>query len=785
MSEMSLDALYDQSTEALELYGVLDEVARHVQSHPGRERVLSSEPTSDLEQIRDRLKLVAELREVLHLGSSFGLNSVVPIEIILDKLESPAVILEAEEILAVADVLQTTVSVRRRLLELDERYTRLKEILSRISPAELLLSEIRRVLDEQGEVRSDASPRLVSIREQLRTVRRRIHKQLEDIVTDRDLARVVQEDYVTLRNDRYVILLRPEFKGALDGIVHDHSGSRASVYVEPLAVVESNNRVAALIDEERDEIRRIFRELTDKIHAAQEDVRSNYDLLAFLDAYQARARYAQENDCVEPELTESGFSLLGARHPLLERIAGHEPVPMDVIQEGDTLVTVISGANMGGKTVALKIAGLLPLMTRCGMQVPAREGTKVCPFARIMADIGDEQSIRGRVSSFSGHMQRINTILGTAGPGDLVLLDELGGATDPEEGSAIAMAVMDEIVARRANAVVTTHLSHLKAYAVGKEDVKNVSVEFHPQTLQPTFRLLYDLPGESHAIATAERIGLPEHVITKAKQYLDKAAGGSSKLIADLRARLVELDRKELALNSKEQELSAELEDLRQSKETELEDIRAEARELLRLAEKQVADLQKSLKAGGKKKGLRPKDIFKDIRSQVEAGLGGPLEPDVVPPSVGEIVRLKSLGRDGVVQAVLAGNEVEVAVGSMKIRAALEDLERRSQSQPEKKSSKNERIRVDIPLARPRSEVNVIGLRVDEALSVVDRALDEAVLGGLSYLQVVHGKGSGRLKEAIREHLSRHSMVTDLRSGDLSAGGEGVTILELASGEGP
>ncbi len=621
----------------------------------------------------------------------------------------------------------------------------------------------------------------MEIHERARVVREQMRRRLEAIVRDRELERIVQEDYVTLRNDRYVILLRPEFKGLLDGIVHDHSHSGASVYVEPFNVIELNNEVASLIDEERDEIRRIFAELTREIRAVREILLQNYRALARLDALQARALYAEATSSIVPSLTQEGFQILGARHPLLLAEDASQVVPMDVIQQPATVASVISGANMGGKTVALKIAGLFPLMTRCGLMLPAREGTQIKLFDRIMADIGEEQDIRSRVSSFSGHVMRMKEIVDKAGHGDLVLFDELGGATDPEEGAALAMAVMDALVTRRARVMATTHLTQLKAYALGRDDMTTISVEFHPVTLKPTFRLVYDLPGESHAIATAERMGLAPHVIATARDHLDKAAGGSSRLLTSLRQKMSALDKLRGELEAKQRALDVELARIRSQKDETIEEFRKSAQGVIRKAEREMADLRESIKSGRMKRAQEVRETMRRIKSEITETLGTPLERRLASPAVGSRVKVKTLGREGTVRAIAERGRVEVTVGNVTVRVDPEDIVMLAAEAGQKSSSKNSRIAVDIPPASPKWQVNVIGLRVDEALPVVDKALDEAVLGGLSSMSIIHGKGTGRLKKAIWEHLSRHALVRDLQPGDNAGGGAGVTVVNLVA----
>ncbi len=372
---------------------------------------------------------------------------------------------------------------------------------------------------------------------------------------------------------------------------------------------------------------------------------------------------------------DNGFRILGARHPLLLAADQDNVVPMDVVQDSTTSATVISGANMGGKTVALKIAGLFPLMTRCGIMLPAREGSEIRLFTRIMADIGEEQDIRGRISSFSSHMMRIKAIIENAAEGDLVLLDELGGATDPEEGSALAMAILDELIQKEAKVVVTTHLTHLKAYALGRDNVKNVSVEFHPETLKPTFRLLYDLPGESHAIATAERIGLAQKVIDAARHYLDKSAGGSSGLLTSLRQKMSDVEELHESLAQRRQEVDAELAEINARKDSVIEEFRQEARDLMRNAEKRIAELQESIKSGKMKKSAEARKTLEQIKAQLVEKIGTPLEKRVPTLAVGSPVRIKTLGRSGIVKAIPDRGRIEVVVGNVTIRADNEDLE--------------------------------------------------------------------------------------------------------------
>lgn len=771
--------LINESVIALELPSVLDEVAGHAGSMSGKLHVLNSVPETDVPTIERNLRLALEMKEAVQLDGEFQFAGVAPLEGVFQKLTGLSSVLDSEEILAIRELLDVTSTVKRRLSDLDDRFELLRrynDLLTSISPLKTLL---KRSLDENGAVRPNASPELIRIREETVALRSKIHKRLDRIIKDQDLSRIVQEDYVTVRSDRYVILLRPEFKGLMNGIVHDHSRSGASVYVEPFEVVEQNNLMASLADEEREAIFRVFKILTEEIRLSLKDLQSNFETLAELDAYQARATYSIRIGCYAPELTEHGFHILGARHPLLLASGGVDVVPMDVIQDADTLVTIISGPNMGGKTVALKIAGLFPLMTRCGIPVPAREGIKIRVFPRIMVDIGEEQDIRGRVSSFSGHLIRIKAILEMAQPGDLVLLDELGGFTNPDEGAALAMAIIDDLKSKRTHVVVTTHLTQLKAYALSKPDTKNVSVEFHPSTMKPTFRLVYDLPGESHAITTAETLGLPQNVISLAREYADQAAGGSVALIAGLRDKLESLDKSRQEIQSLKDELDNELKEAREKRAELTETFRQEAQELLKRAEKDLAGLRQSLKSGQVRSGREIHEKFQEIKSEIVEKLQTPLVKPKKQWEVGSIVKIKSLGKQGALRSSAERGKLDVLIGNITVRVDPEDLTLIKRPDSKKNSSKKSVLGVDIPFTKPDWEVNVIGMRVDEALPVVEKAIDNGILNGLKSLRIIHGKGTGRLRQAIAEYLANNALVVDSRIGVPQEGGAGVTMVDL------
>jgi DNA mismatch repair protein MutS2 len=379
-------------------------------------------------------------------------------------------------------------------------------------------------------------------------------------------------------------------------------------------------------------------------------------------------------------------------------------------------------------------------------------------------------------------MLRIKSIVENASIGDLVLLDELGGATDPDEGSALAMAIVDELVEKGVRVLITTHLIHLKSFALSRSDVMNVSVEFHPVTLKPTFRLLYDLPGESHAIETAERIGLSPNVINKAREYLDKSSGGSSRLMHELREKLSQVDELKSEWESRREVLEMELAEHRNLRDEVIDGVRREAQNLLRQSEKKIKDLQNSIKTAKSKeevKSFRPAQVISEIRKEITDTLGVPLDLQKQPPAAGSRVLVKTWGRTGIVKDVLEGGKLDIEMGNLSVRVDSDDVEIVKGRVDKKTSLKNRQIGVHISPADPKWEINVIGLRVDEAIPIIDRAVDQALLGGLTTINVIHGKGTGRLKKAIWDHLTAHKLVRGIHSAKPELGGDGITVVEI------
>jgi DNA mismatch repair protein MutS2 len=701
------------------------------------------------------------------------------------------------------DVMSTLLggkALRRVILAEQEQYPVLAAIAGRIEECPKLVAEIGRCINDRGEVVDSASPALSRIRRELSVAHDRLFERLNKLLASSSNARYLQDALVTQRGGRYVIPLKAEFKGRIPGIVHDQSASGATLFIEPLAVVDLGNQWRQLQLDEQREIERILNALSVAVGEQAAEIEATVEALAELDLALAKGEYAYNLRAVQPELlapvgatpddsAQAPFPeyvhLLHARHPLLP---AEGVVPIDVRLGGEYAIVVVTGPNTGGKTVALKTVGLLAAMAQCGLQIPAAEGSKLRVFSGLYADIGDEQSIEQSLSTFSSHMTNIIAILGEAGEGSLVLLDELGAGTDPTEGSALGRAILTQLLESRIPAMVTTHYTELKLFAQATAGVENAAVEFDVRTLSPTFRLTIGSPGQSNAFAIARRLGLPEEIISRAEGLISAEDKEADRILDRIRNSRKEIGRATHAAqttlaSAREREKEArrllrEVERQRREMLTEarqqLEALREEQRRWRESVERQAVTRQWLDEAA------KRLERVEQAQQAVEAETPPPpaAEPAMLPETlqVGDAVWVESLKQAGQLLA-LDEDEAEVQVGAFRARVPIIDLERRptpSQAAPQ------DRVTVDLsPRPLPTVELNLRGQRVEEALAELDKYLDDAYLAALPYARVVHGKGTGALRDAVREALADHPLVASFRPGELNEGGEGVTVVTL------
>jgi DNA mismatch repair protein MutS2 len=683
----------------------------------------------------------------------------------------------------------------RMMRRLDEGLPLLGALARDLPERPQLEARIGESIGEDGAVLDSASPALRSIRMQLRTAQQRLQDRLGTLVNE--FRGALQEGLITQRGGRYVLPVRAEARSQVRGIVHDQSSSGATLFVEPLVIVEMNNRIRELEAEERHEVERILRELSELVAADAPYLTLAVELLAEIDLHLAKARYASLIHAGVPKVTDDGtLRLRQARHPLLTG----KVVPLDFWLNRETWMVVITGPNTGGKTVALKTVGLLCLMAQAGMHIPAEDGSELPVYENVFADIGDEQSIEQSLSTFSSHLSRIVEILREATSRSLVLLDELGAGTDPTEGSALARAILTHLLEAHIATVATTHYSELKVFAHDRPGVTNASVEFDVETLSPTYRLSIGLPGRSNALAIAARLGLSEDIIERAREYVGSAGVEMENLLEGLQSERAAAadERFQLSMERAEAEHQRR-EAQRQREETEAErmrilnDARAQARREVEAVQVELARLRKQARnpnlseerlASLRERARRLDERTTPTRTPARRPVAAPEdEREEGALAAGDTVYVRSMGQRGeLLSAPDAKGEAEVQVGSLKLRVNAGDLDRLSKRQAR---SNETPLRIATPTRSPEEapdlQLDLRGWRVEDALEEVETYLDNAALAGLSFVRLLHGKGTGALRQAIRQQLARNPLVKSFASAAPNDGGDGVTIVTLAA----
>jgi len=790
---------------AIEFDRIVAIVADLAVTPTGRERLEAMAPMTEPSRVGAAQAATTEGVRFLAMSPGFPLRAPSELEEILSGLQVEGRALEPLNLLGLADYLESIEATRRVIGSATEPYPILKRLVEGIASFAGEIASVRRKIEPSGEVADHASPALASIRDRLRKQKSKLRSTLESFLRERETSKYLQEQVVTDRNGRYVLMVRAEHRGSIPGVVHGASASGQSLFLEPLGTVEINNDVVELEEREAVEVRRILLELTDAFRRRPEDLERTFDMAAELDTIQARARFSQSTGGVEPMIAPDGaFELRAARHPLL----GSKAVPVDVLMTPPTRVLIIAGPNTGGKTVALKTAGLFAAMAQAGLHLPAEKGTKLPVFKSVFADIGDEQSIAASLSTFSGHVTNVVSMdRGLTLPA-LVLLDEVGAGTDPAEGGALGTAVIDHFRKRGAHLVATTHFDVLKTYASTTEGVEAAAFGFDPATFAPTYRLVYGSPGRSLAIEIASRLGMPASVVAAARgnlseresqlqAHLDRvdtelnALEAERRAVTQERAALAENERKvrsrEAAVKDRElaarRRLEAKLDDqvreARKEIDAIIEGLKAKATVLRDKSGQRSAPAISTGVAGAARAEAR--DALDAALAKVKEGAGVPPAPEPAEPAkagelqVGSRVEVAPFGLAGVVLE-LHGKHADIDMNGKRLRAARADL--RVIGGPATKAS----VRVNVEL-QPRSgslsELNVIGCTVDEALTRAGRFLDETMFTDQRSVRVVHGYGTGQLRRAIAGFLKHHPLVAHFEEAPPGQGGGGVTVVEL------
>jgi DNA mismatch repair protein MutS2 len=795
--------------KALEFDRIVSVVSGLAVTSPGRGRLADLHPKSAPPEVVAALRATTEGTRFLADHPGFPLHAPSDLDEILESLGVEGRGLEPMRLLGLSAYLESIEQSRQAISKVGAAFPLLRGLVETVAAFKHEIADVRRKIEPSGEVADNASAALASIRERLRKQKQRLRTTLDGFLRSRD-AKYLQEQVVTDRNGRHVLMVRAEHRAAIPGIVHGGSTSGASLFVEPLETVEINNDIVALEEQEAEEVRRILLELTDAFRLRPEELERTIEIATQLDVIQARARFSIMIGGVEPVIAADGtFDLMAARHPLLMSTIGgtvDEPVPVDIHLVPPTRILIITGPNTGGKTVALKTAGLLSAMAQAGLHVPAAPGSRLPVFKSIFADIGDEQSISASLSTFSAHIANIVGMNRDLMLPALVLLDEVGAGTDPVEGGALGIAVIDHFRTRGAHLVATTHYDSLKSYASTTDGVESAAFGFNPETFAPTYSLQYGSPGRSLAIEIAARLGMPASVVAKARESLSDREKQLAEHLArvDEDVRRLEQDRREVSreratLADAERKLRSREDSVREREDTYRRRLDAKLDEQLREGRREIDAIIESLKARttalsdqaarraaaaistGETGSARA-----DARTAIEQVVGrlkkrsGPsLEtPDRAPEQAiepGVRVTVGALGLQGTVLDVQDAH-AEIDMNGKRLRAALRDL--RVIGGPS--SASRVKVNIDLqPRAGSLSELNVIGCTVDEALSRLEKFLDESTVTDQQVLRIIHGHGTGQLRKAVAGFLKGHPLVARFQAAKMDQGGGGVTVVEL------
>jgi len=782
----------DRSLKLLEFFHLLDILKEYAISPLGRKRCEALRPFKDLPSIQSRLTEVMELKKILEIEGEIPLRGLKDIEGILNKLGIEGSVLDVQELLDLHDQMVLCKGLRRFFQKLEKiKVPHLQEKISKLSYQKALEKEILQAINTKGEILDRASPVLLDTRHRLGEVREKAKGVLENLLHREELQPIFQEHFITLRNGRYVLLIKSDCKHRMEGIIHDQSQSRMTYFFEPLQVVALNNEVNILTGEEKEEEVRILANLSEKVREESQNLWDDFERLGELDFFYAMAKLSIRLKSVQPLLNEEGRIKMGeVRNPLLTLQREDQVVPIHLRMGDGIRVLIVSGANACGKTVALKTLGLLTLMVQSGLPIPVAEGSQIGIFQDIFAVIGDEQNIEENLSTFSSHLLHVNQILEKAGPHSLVLLDELGVGTHAQEGCALAMGFLDRFRESGASIVVTTHFDQLKVYGYLYPDVENVAVEFDEVTLEPRYTLAYGSSGWSNAFLVAEKLGISEKVLEAAHAHRDGSGEEVTRALETLERLKSDTEKERLEFFKMKEEVGLERQKLKSLLETlkhRRGDIFSKAEEKARKAVQKVEEELKEWARRSreeKKKislGLQRKELqeikekfFPSNRGKGYPAVSGGLKG-------GEHVRIESLRSMGVLTHIKKRvDQAEVLTDKGKVKAPLSEIVQVTEEEEKKETG----IQKGHPyfkgeIQEPRSQLNVIGLTVEDALPKVDKFIDQALLHGLEKIHILHGVGSGRLRKAIGQYLNGHRAVKNFSPGETMRGGRGITIVEL------
>lgn len=782
----------ERALRTLEFYKIRDEVAKYCTSSLGKAHVENLLPSTDINKVNRLLEQMDEGAQVLRVKNNVPMGGIFDIRLQARRAQiggslSPMELMEVSSTVRASRILrQFFETIQEEGVVQIPHFIEKKESMPILTALE---HAINICIDDNGGVLDSASSELSSIRQQLRTQESRVRERLESLVRGKNASKMLSDSIVTIRNDRFVIPVKQEYRSHYGGIVHDQSSSGQTLFIEPDSVVQANNEVRRLKMKEKEEIDRILLMLSAQVQEVAHELFVLVDVLGEVDLILAKAKYGSAHKGTKPTMNTEGYiNLKKARHPMIPK---DEVVPNDIEFGREITAIVITGPNTGGKTVTLKTVGLATLMAQSGLPVPALDGSELAVFDQIFADIGDEQSIEQSLSTFSSHMVNIVDILTKFDENSLVIFDELGAGTDPQEGAALAISLLDEVHGRGARVIATTHYPELKAYGYNRPGVANASVEFDVETLSPTYRLLIGVPGRSNAFEISKRLGLPEHIISHAKSFTGTDSKAVDSMIASLeksrREAEQDAERTQKVLSESEQlkkELAQQLAEYEQQKEQREEKAKEKARKIVDQAraeaETVISELRKmQLNQGSSVKEhelINAKKRLEDampenriLKKAAKDNAAKPLQPN-------DEVKVISFGQKGTLVEKVSKNEWIVQIGILKMKLPESDL---SFTKPEKQKETRTMATLKDRDSHVKMELDLRGERYEDALARVEKYLDDALLSNYHQVSIIHGKGTGALRQGVQQYLKKHPRVKSYRFGEAGEGGSGVTVAEL------
>lgn len=776
------------ASKVLEFNEIKERVAKYCCLEETRERVFALEPFTDGDRVRRELELARESMEIIKFDTGFEIEGIKEIKSYFSKIELIGAYLEAEELYDIKETLRVLRRVKSKLESLSTKYRNLFQKFKEVGVYKGIEDLINKIVDDEKNIKDDASLELKEIRNNKKNVNANIRRKFDEIINDGSLAQALQERIVTVRDGRFVVPVKADFKAQIKGIEHDRSASGQTLFIEPLNVIPLNNKIRELEVKEREEIRKILLRMTDVLRGNADGLKEAAEAVIDIDFLNSKAEYGAANNSSVPRINEREYlKLVNARHPL---IAPDKVVPVSFEIGKDYNIMLITGPNTGGKTVTMKSAGLITSMALSGLPVPCDETSDIGVFTDIFADIGDEQSIEQNLSSFSGHLKNIKEILDTVTKNSLVLLDELGSGTDPIEGAAFAMAVIDYLKNKKSKVIISTHYSEVKAYGYNQEGVESASMEFNIETLSPTYRLLMGIPGKSNALTIASKLGLSQEIIERAQSYISEEDKKVEKMITNIKEKSDEVEnlRKELADKIEEgsrikSDYEAKLKELELKKEETLREAYREAEEVIKNSQAKAKALIDKIQSEEAKKedakeiqkslSMLQKSIAEEkMKKHLQAKIAKAADITIKP---GEKVYLKTINQDAVVLRVSQEKqELQVQAGILKLVVSINDIEKLGGQKQKKYVSSG------VSTSRKvKNEIDVRGMTSDESIVEIENYLDSAMMNGYREAHIIHGKGTGKLRQEIQNYLKSSRYVKGYRDANVNEGGLGVTVAIL------